>query len=367
MTDVLESAVHPQTAAVLRDQVFKTKWMEQLVTDRKAVLEPPMKVPNIYSMSIDPTEHRQLIATSNFGSSSLSLNSTTTFLVTNIKSNTAYYINGSITLPAYCSVPSGWFYQCLLNRLYVTYPGASQLSWSGQFLYLLLMRSMSQLQRTYFHQYINPAQVNGSSSSTINFSIPLIIPGLCERFTAETSTFWLNNSSISAGISIQLQFNPIYQVMNVTTGQSATLPTSFNTLQLKALMTLDESPLIAHPDGRIGESDIVFLDSTQYDQFNYVVSSSSAINSLSIQQLPSGLLYDVFVSFTQPNAGNVGNTGFVNPLLYQPTYMRLNYAGQDLITLNSADEITMLNFYSANRDDGGLTVPQNNVISLGNT
>lgn len=342
---------------------FKREILRHLVGGmNKLSLEPAGLHPHAISGTIDPSDHLVRYGINVYSASGLSLGGYSNFLIINQDYNSVYYLHGSITIPANVSLPSGWLY-LLMNFVQVTFPGSQSLQWPGDFCLLALMRSMSNQQRQFFMNSINPYVQSTTSSQTITFAVPLYMPSMINtRFTCDNQNWYSPVGRSKGQINVQVNWNAAFRAMNVEALTSPTLPTAFNFLELKSLVTVQESYLL-NPSVNSTES-LLFLDMSPYPAQNFSHTQNAA-ESISIQSIPSGMLVDILVSaYDAALQGNVGLTGLVSSAQVPFSSFRFQYNGDDQVRLQDAPEVTLYSFYNSVRDDPALTYPTVNISGL---
>lgn len=281
---------------------------------------------------------------------SLSLQSTATFQVPNRELQGPVCLVGSITIPRYILGKACWLYD-IINQITISTPGVNNIQYSGVSLRDALFRSITSFQRDAMEQLM-PMVDSSAATYSYDFVCPLYLPW--SHGLDPNTGFFLEAGVIASNYILQIQWNPITQVLYTETPaapHTPVYPTAFDRLELKPIWTaVSLSPALT-----ISQKDMYSIPSfgiQSYDLYG-ITSAANVESSILLQSLPTGQIVSIFVTaYDTATIGVPAGTTFANPVPIEFTYLRLNYNGLDLLELETKEIIAMGLYNSINGSDG---------------
>jgi hypothetical protein len=260
-------------------------------------------------------------------------------------------LNGYVSVPQYVYANSAWMYD-MIDSVQYSLGGSSSvnnISLSGKSNFDLVMASCASKEK---RNNLMKTSIQGVASNYYGSAViwlPWSAPNLSSVFPYDTA-------SLKSNIQITIQLKPFWKVFNGITGQSPTLPTSFNSLNMSCFQSDVVNPAlsIGYQMQQNPSQDYKFpFHLSQTFQTTQAVVPGTPF-TVQLSSLPAGILEAIVVSISPLSSVGViaGTTAARSLVSYTLSSYSLLFNGQTLIDVQSDPEFLTYSNILMNEGDG---------------
>jgi hypothetical protein len=292
---------------------------------------------------------------------SLGFGSSTSFQIPPQSFLSDCWLSASVTLPQYATASQGWMYDLISSVEYQISGNSSinSITLQGESHKDLVLASCNSQERRRQVLEACPYINTVPAGATVKGSCVLYLPW--SGAGGIRSSFPIDTSCLTSNIVVTVRWRNAYEVFyaavanrasSMVTPPTITMPTSFASLYMKAVQVdlLNHAFLVSRAIQANPEMEYTIPAFLTQSYTTYITATPGSETSVMLSSLPSGQLVAILCSIYSQNTtspysavGNVDGSKVINWAPLTLAYSRLLHNSQDLIWLESVQEIKEYN------------------------